>query len=353
MSYYKDVKLADDLSADADWQRRGMYIGPQVSTSNIIFERKDIQTTETSFLSQSLPLESLASNLIWIHSLVSKLIWSELNRIELTSTFLLFFCSRLVRNLGHWGSESVHWILGRERHRHRFGLLHSKLCRMEGTKRWVKEMDLRNLMSCSSTRKLTTFFSIWIFFPSDPFSFFFSSTKSLIANCHSFRIRLMVGTSQELHRCLKHHDQCSLSPLLPFGFSSVSPSRFFFSCLSFSGIKFLDALLNLPKGFHPLFFFYSTRLSEIALTLSCRNQLWSGPFFSCSPFLNAIFALLFDQWRDGWEGRVETPKDRWLCAEKTRGSNRADPFFLNTHSHLLSLIFSSKILLQSFVIRSE
>lgn len=27
--YYKDGKLADDQSAEADWQRRGLYIGPQ------------------------------------------------------------------------------------------------------------------------------------------------------------------------------------------------------------------------------------------------------------------------------------------------------------------------------------
>ncbi len=27
--YYKDGKLADEQSAEADWQRRGLYIGPQ------------------------------------------------------------------------------------------------------------------------------------------------------------------------------------------------------------------------------------------------------------------------------------------------------------------------------------
>lgn len=27
--YYKDNKLANDQSAESDWQRRGLYIGPQ------------------------------------------------------------------------------------------------------------------------------------------------------------------------------------------------------------------------------------------------------------------------------------------------------------------------------------
>jgi len=29
VSYYPDAKLATDLSAEADWRRRGLYIGPQ------------------------------------------------------------------------------------------------------------------------------------------------------------------------------------------------------------------------------------------------------------------------------------------------------------------------------------
>jgi complement component 1 Q subcomponent-binding protein len=31
ISYYRDGKIATELSAEADWQRRGLYIGPQVS----------------------------------------------------------------------------------------------------------------------------------------------------------------------------------------------------------------------------------------------------------------------------------------------------------------------------------
>ena len=30
VSFYKDAKLATDLTAEADWKRRGLYIGPQV-----------------------------------------------------------------------------------------------------------------------------------------------------------------------------------------------------------------------------------------------------------------------------------------------------------------------------------
>lgn len=31
ISFYRDSKLATDLTAEADWARRGLYIGPQVS----------------------------------------------------------------------------------------------------------------------------------------------------------------------------------------------------------------------------------------------------------------------------------------------------------------------------------
>jgi hypothetical protein len=30
VSYYHDSKLATDLTPEADWKRRGLYIGPQV-----------------------------------------------------------------------------------------------------------------------------------------------------------------------------------------------------------------------------------------------------------------------------------------------------------------------------------
>lgn len=32
LCYYKDGKLGTDSTAEADWKRRGVYIGPQVSS---------------------------------------------------------------------------------------------------------------------------------------------------------------------------------------------------------------------------------------------------------------------------------------------------------------------------------
>ena len=34
VSFYNDSKLATDLTAEADWKRRGLYIGPQVCLSS-------------------------------------------------------------------------------------------------------------------------------------------------------------------------------------------------------------------------------------------------------------------------------------------------------------------------------
>lgn len=36
ISFYRDSQLGTELTAEADWKRRGLYIGPQVS-SKIIF----------------------------------------------------------------------------------------------------------------------------------------------------------------------------------------------------------------------------------------------------------------------------------------------------------------------------
>ena len=32
ISFYGDVKIGTELTAEADWKRRGLYIGPQVCT---------------------------------------------------------------------------------------------------------------------------------------------------------------------------------------------------------------------------------------------------------------------------------------------------------------------------------
>lgn len=47
ISFYKDGALATDLSADADWRRRGLYIGPQ-------FDHLDVNVQEEfdDFLAQ-------------------------------------------------------------------------------------------------------------------------------------------------------------------------------------------------------------------------------------------------------------------------------------------------------------
>ena len=36
ISFYKDSKLATELTAEADWKRRGLYIGPQVCAHDCV-----------------------------------------------------------------------------------------------------------------------------------------------------------------------------------------------------------------------------------------------------------------------------------------------------------------------------
>ena len=40
ISFYKDEKLATELTAEADWNRRGLYIGPQVSAGGVQYSRE-------------------------------------------------------------------------------------------------------------------------------------------------------------------------------------------------------------------------------------------------------------------------------------------------------------------------
>lgn len=37
ISFYSDAKVGTELTAEADWKRRGLYIGPQVSHSLLSF----------------------------------------------------------------------------------------------------------------------------------------------------------------------------------------------------------------------------------------------------------------------------------------------------------------------------
>jgi complement component 1 Q subcomponent-binding protein len=40
VSYYKEAKLATDLTPEADWKRRGLYIGPQFETLDLTFQEE-------------------------------------------------------------------------------------------------------------------------------------------------------------------------------------------------------------------------------------------------------------------------------------------------------------------------
>jgi complement component 1 Q subcomponent-binding protein len=40
ISYYKDAKLGLDLTAEADWKRRGLYIGPQFETLDVAVQEE-------------------------------------------------------------------------------------------------------------------------------------------------------------------------------------------------------------------------------------------------------------------------------------------------------------------------
>jgi complement component 1 Q subcomponent-binding protein len=55
ISYYPDAKLGTDLTADADWKRRGLYIGPQFETLDI-----SVQEEFEKFLQERGINESLA-----------------------------------------------------------------------------------------------------------------------------------------------------------------------------------------------------------------------------------------------------------------------------------------------------
>ena len=39
ISFYDDAKLGTDLTAEADWKRRGLYIGPQVNVTHFVVMR--------------------------------------------------------------------------------------------------------------------------------------------------------------------------------------------------------------------------------------------------------------------------------------------------------------------------
>jgi complement component 1 Q subcomponent-binding protein len=40
ISFYADAKLGTDLTAEADWKRRGLYIGPQFDTLDVAVQEE-------------------------------------------------------------------------------------------------------------------------------------------------------------------------------------------------------------------------------------------------------------------------------------------------------------------------
>lgn len=43
ISFYDDTKLGTELTAEADWKRRGLYLGPQVTNPNLFVDYLVIQ----------------------------------------------------------------------------------------------------------------------------------------------------------------------------------------------------------------------------------------------------------------------------------------------------------------------
>lgn len=61
VSYYNDAKLATDLSPEADWKRRGLYIGPQVRSPTLFLSLRG-STRLTLYLSCFRQFETLDLN---------------------------------------------------------------------------------------------------------------------------------------------------------------------------------------------------------------------------------------------------------------------------------------------------
>jgi len=77
--YYKDGKLATEQSAEADWQRRGLYIGPQFSELDegvqALFERyleeRGINTALANFLPDYVEYKEQKEYLQWLQNVKS------------------------------------------------------------------------------------------------------------------------------------------------------------------------------------------------------------------------------------------------------------------------------------------
>ena len=49
ISFYQDAKLATEVTAEADWLRRGLYIGPQVLNINLLAAKFLFKPSSHSF----------------------------------------------------------------------------------------------------------------------------------------------------------------------------------------------------------------------------------------------------------------------------------------------------------------
>ena len=49
ISFYKESKLATELTSEADWKRRGLYIGPQVMDAWTCVCPRDLTTLSSQF----------------------------------------------------------------------------------------------------------------------------------------------------------------------------------------------------------------------------------------------------------------------------------------------------------------
>lgn len=48
ISFYADAKIGTELTAEADWKRRGLYIGPQVSIITAFISLSQVLTAVCS-----------------------------------------------------------------------------------------------------------------------------------------------------------------------------------------------------------------------------------------------------------------------------------------------------------------
>ena len=55
ISYYDDAKTGTDLTAEADWNRRGLYIGPQVSFPALTLHHTDSKAPSVRYARRCCP----------------------------------------------------------------------------------------------------------------------------------------------------------------------------------------------------------------------------------------------------------------------------------------------------------